>query len=76
MDSRTNSTYRMLTTVASTIDSNKTLKAVTDIPALLTAHTDLTDTNAEIAALMERTATPAGPSPESAVKLSLLTGAI
>jgi len=32
MDSRTNSTYRMLTTVASTIESNKTLKAVTELP--------------------------------------------
>ena len=76
MDSRTNSTYRMLTTVASTIDSNKTLKAVTDLPALLNAHTDLTETNAEIAALMESTATPAGPSPESTVKRSLLTDAV
>lgn len=66
----------MLTTVASTIDSNKTLKAVTDIPALLKANTDLTQTNAEIAALMESTATPAGPSPESTVKRSLLTDAV
>ena len=76
MDSRTNSTYRMLTTVASTIESNKTLKAVTELPALLKAHTDLTATNSEIAALMESTATPAGPSPESTVKLSLLTDAV
>ena len=30
MDSRTNNTYRMLTTVASTIEANKALKAVTD----------------------------------------------
>ena len=76
MNSRANSTYRMLTTVASTIESNKTLKAVTDLPALLNAHTDLTETNAEIAALMESTATPAGPSPESTVKRSLLTDAV
>ena len=76
MDSRTNSTYRMLTTVASTIESNKSLKAVTDLPALLKAHTELTTTNSQIADLMESTAAPSGPSPESTVKLSLSTDAI
>lgn len=76
MNSRTNNTYRMLTTVASTIEANKALKAVTDLPALLKALTDLTNTNAQIADLMESTATPAGPRPETKVKTSLATDAI
>jgi hypothetical protein len=76
MDSRTNNTYRMMTTVASTIESNKSLKAVTDLPALLKAQTDLSATNSQIAELLETIATPAGPSPETTVKTNLATDAV
>ena len=76
MDARTNNTYRMLTTVASTLESKKSFKAVTDLPALLKAHADLSATNSQIAGLMESTANPPGPSPESTVKLSLAIDAV
>lgn len=76
MDARTNSNYRSLASVASTIETNKSLKAVTDLPALLKAHTELAQTNAQIADLLESAAQPPGPSPESAAKSDLATGAV
>jgi len=76
MDARTNSNYRSLASVASTIEANKTQKAVTDLPALLKAHTELAQTNSQIADLLESAAQPPGPSPESAAKSDLATGAV
>jgi hypothetical protein len=43
---------------------------------LIKAHADLTPTNSQIADLMESTASPSVPSPESTVKLSLSTDAV
>ena len=76
MDSRTNNSYRSLTTVASTLETNKSLKAVTDLPALLKAHNDLKTTNSQVAELMESAANPPGASPESAAKSTLATSAV
>jgi hypothetical protein len=76
MEARDKNTYRMLTTVQSTYEANKTLKAITNIPALVKAHNDLAAVNAEIASELEETVTPPGPSPATSVKTALFTEAV